>query len=197
MVKRVKLNKQQVVKKERKQQAYFKPEYNEQVERLCKLGVTDHEVARFFNVSFRTVQNWKHDHPEFFEALHRGKLESDTEVAASLFKNATGFTYQQETLVKKWRKKYNNQGQVVEAYEIIERVFVEQHALPNTTSQIFYLKNRRPDLWRDAHLIKADDGAADKVYTTPDEILTEMKKRGIVMIEGAYTVDNGRTSSAR
>ena len=210
MVERVKPKRVKRVKTRREMQALsprtaeqqktrkvFKPEFNEQVERLCKLGVTDNEVAKFFNVGWSTVQKWKKTHPEFFEALQRGKLEADTEVAASLFKMANGFTYQQEQLVKKRHSKTDKKGNT-QTWETIERVYVEQHSLPNPTSIIFYLKNRRPDLWRDVQHIKnpkpGDPEEGEKIYTTPQDVLAEMKKRGIVMIEGAYTVDNGRAS---
>jgi len=34
-------------------------EYNEQVEKLCKLGATDKQLADFFNVTEKTINNWK------------------------------------------------------------------------------------------------------------------------------------------
>lgn len=194
-MKRVRLEKKAPAKAERKLPIKrYVPEFNEQVERLCKLGVTDHEVAKFFSVTWRTVQNWKNQHPEFFVALQKGKLEADTEVAASLYKSANGYEYQEEQIVKKWRKKYNSQGQVTEAYEVIERIWVTKYAAPVPTSIIFYLKNRRPDLWRDAHLIKtAEDEQQEaekheREWKGPEEVQAELKRRGLVVLDGQYTV---------
>lgn len=41
----------------------------------------------------------------------------------------------------------------------------------NTTAQIFWLKNRRPDKWRDKQKEEADNTALDKL----DDILREIK----------------------
>ena len=41
----------------------------------------------------------------------------------------------------------------------------------NTTAQIFWLKNRRPDKWRDKQKEEADNTALDKL----DDILGEIK----------------------
>lgn len=70
----------------------YRDEYCEQVEKLCKLGATDKEIADFFEVTEQTINNWKSDYPEFFESIKRGKIIADAEVAESLFKKATGFT---------------------------------------------------------------------------------------------------------
>lgn len=42
----------------------------------------------------------------------------------------------------------------------------------NTTAQIFWLKNRRPDKWRDKQKEEADNAALDKL----DDILHEIKE---------------------
>ena len=36
----------------------FQPEFVEQAERLCLVGATDDELARVFNVSNTTINNW-------------------------------------------------------------------------------------------------------------------------------------------
>src|SRR6516165_6759511 len=91
-------------KKHRGKPPLFKPEFTEQVEKLCRLGYTDKDLALFFKVSVNTIGNWKKRYPDFFAALHRGKLEADTNVAEALQKNAIGYEYYEIHPVKLKRK---------------------------------------------------------------------------------------------
>jgi hypothetical protein len=70
----------------------YREEYNLQVEKLCKLGATDAEIANFFEVDEATINRWKIVHTEFCESIKRGKILADAEVADSLYKKAIGFT---------------------------------------------------------------------------------------------------------
>lgn len=120
----------------------YKKEYNEQVEKLCRLGATDIEIADFFNVSEKTLNNWKHNHPEFLQSIKRGKEISDLEVANSLYNRAKG--YEQDTV-----KVFQFQGEPI-------IVPVKEKVAPDTTAAIFWLKNRRPKEWRDKKEIEAN-----------------------------------------
>lgn len=113
----------------------YKKEYNEQVVKLCKLGATDEQIADFFDVALSTISNWKLKEPEFMESIKNGKLIADMQVADSLFKRATG--YEQETI-----KVFQFQGSPV-IVPVVEKI------TPDTTAQIFWLKNRQPKLFRD------------------------------------------------
>ncbi|HTN08855.1 hypothetical protein [Agriterribacter sp.] len=116
--------------------------FNEQVERLAMLGATDKQIANFFEVAESTLNLWKQEYPEFSESLKRGKLLADTKVAASLFKKAVGFT-------RKAVKIFNANGKplVVPYTEFYP---------PDTTAQIFWLKNRQKEIWRDKQSIELD-----------------------------------------
>lgn len=113
----------------------YRKEYCEQVEKLCKLGATDKEIADFFEVTEQTINNWKLEHNEFFESLKKGKQIADAEVADKLFKRATGYSHD-EVDVKMF------EGQIILTPLI-------KHYPPDTTAAIFWLKNRQRDKWRD------------------------------------------------
>lgn len=113
----------------------YKPEFNEQAEKLCKLGATDKDLAEFFEVCEATINNWKIDHPEFLESIKTGKQIADMEVANSLYKRATGYNHAST-------KFFQYDGKV------ISQDFTE-HYPPDVTAQIFWLKNRKPKEWRD------------------------------------------------
>lgn len=107
----------------------------EQVEKLCRLGATDKDLADFFDVSEQTINTWKQKHPEFLESLKRGKLAADAEVADRLYQRAIGYSHESEKI-------FNNNGEAL-------RVEMTEHYPPDTTAAIFWLKNRQPEKWRD------------------------------------------------
>ena len=113
----------------------YKKEYDEQAYKLCLLGATDKEMADFFNVKEQTINNWKKDHPVFFESIKRGKIIADANVAERLYTRAIG--YEQET-----DKIFQFQGEPV----IVPTI---EHIPPDTGAAIFWLKNRKKDQWRD------------------------------------------------
>jgi hypothetical protein len=113
----------------------YKPEFAEQVEKLCRLKATDKDIAGFFKVSESTLNLWKLKHPEFSEALHRTRDEVDALVERSLFERAMGYTHKSE-------KVFQFQGQIIRAKTV-------EHYPPDPASMIFWLKNRQPDKWRD------------------------------------------------
>lgn len=118
----------------------FKPEFVEQAAKLAALGATDREVAEFFGVDERTLNRWKHEKPEFCQSLKVGKEAADERVEQSLYRRAVGYTYDSE-------KVFQFQGKIV-------RAAVTEHVPPDTTAGIFWLKNRKPDEWRDRQQVE-------------------------------------------
>ncbi|MBR0798950.1 hypothetical protein JQ615_26530 [Bradyrhizobium jicamae] len=164
----------------------FKPEYTRQVEKLCKLGTTDRDLCLFFNVSHQTVENWKKTHPEFFLALMKGKQEADANVTEAMYKNATGYDYYEEQAVKLRETSYAD-GKVSKVREYVQRVKLKRHQPADTTAQIFWSKNRRPDLWRDVKKIDSEPELVKQTYSG-DEVLAKLRERGFVELEGEYTL---------
>lgn len=113
----------------------YKPEYAEQAEKLAALGATDREIADFLEVSEPTIYRWQAEFPEFCKSLKAGKEPADERVVRSLYRRALGYSHDAT-------KVFMHEGAPVYA------PFVEHYA-PDTTAAIFWLKNRRPDLWRD------------------------------------------------
>lgn len=126
----------------------FKKEYLEQAEKLSRLGATDADLADFFGVKEQTINNWKKSHPEFFESLKAGKIKADIEVADRLYQRATGFEWDEAQPIKLKEVIYEN-GKRVREVERVEIVMVHRVVPPDTTADIFWLKNRRKTEWRD------------------------------------------------
>lgn len=120
----------------------YTQEYATQAEKLCKLGMTDPEIALFFEVDPVTVWRWKHRHPEFCKAMTRGKKEADDLVEQSLWRRATGYS---QPAVKIFMP--------AGAAEPVYASYVE-HLPPDTGAAKMWLCNRRPEKWRDKQAVE-------------------------------------------
>jgi hypothetical protein len=61
----------------------YKPEYCELGHNYCLLGATNEELASFFGVTRRTVDNWIATHHDFAKAVHEGRAIADAVIARS------------------------------------------------------------------------------------------------------------------
>jgi len=175
-------------KKRRGKATLFKPEYTEQVEELCRSGSTDKDLALFFKVSINTIGNWKKRHPDFFLALLKGKQEADANVAEALYRNAIGFDYYENQPVKLKRKIFDDAGKVIRTEEYVQVVPLKKHSRPDTTAQIFHLKNRRPDLWSDVKKAEHEADADTPTTFSGMAALEFLKREGFGLLEGEYTI---------
>lgn len=114
----------------------YKPEFCEQAAALSRLGATDREMCDFFKVSEPTLNLWKSVHPEFSKSIKLAKVAADKRVERSLYQRALGYSHD---AVKIFCDKDNG---------VTEVPYIE-HYPPETTACIFWLKNRRPQVWRD------------------------------------------------
>ena len=99
-------------------------------------------------VAYSTFRDWIGKFSALSASLKKGKAPVDYEVENALYKRATGYTVKLKKPIKvKTTKRITGKGEVTE--ERIEYADEEQYIPPDTTAQIFWLKNRRPDKWRD------------------------------------------------
>lgn len=135
-------------------------EYCEQAYKLCLLGATDAQLGDFFEVSEQTINTWKKKHPEFLESMKRGKDVADAEMAHSLFHRGIGYSHEAVKIITV--SDGNNMGSHVEKVPYVE------HYPPDTAAAFIWLKNRRPDLWRDKQEI--EHGVDDDLATLIREV---------------------------
>lgn len=107
------------------------------IEGWARDGLTDEQISHNMGISSTTLYNWKRDHLEILKALKKGKEVVDIQVENALLKRALGYEYDEIT---------TEYGQ--------ETKRIRKQVVPDTTAQIFWLKNRRPDKWRDRHDIE-------------------------------------------
>lgn len=132
----------------------YKSEYAEGAKRLARLGATDEEVADFYDVDVRTIYRWKNTHKEFCQALKVGKEEADVRVERSLYHRAIGYTHDEDKI-------FNNGGEALV-------VPTKKHYAPDTTAAIFWLKNRKPEEWRDKQEVEDVTPVENKVSTAEE-----------------------------
>ena len=118
------------------------------IEGWAREGLNDEQLAGKIGIRPSTFYEWQNRFPEFSEALKRGKAPVDFEVENALLKKARGFTVTVKKAIKV-RTKRQLKDKVTIEEEHIEYVDEEVYIPPDTTAQIFWLKNRKPEKWRD------------------------------------------------
>ena len=104
-------------------------------------GLTDEQIAKNIGISRASLYEWKKKKVDIFDALKKGKEVIDFEVENALLKRALGYEYEEET--------YEN--------GILTKK-VKKQVPPDTTAQIFWLKNRKKEQWREkVEVVKTDE----------------------------------------
>lgn len=106
-------------------------------------GLTDEQIMKNMGIkSTSTFYGYKKRYPKISNALKKGKEIVDYEVENSLLKRAKGFEYTEVTKETKWNPS-------LEKFELIVSKEITKYVVPDTTAQIYWLKNRKPKKWRD------------------------------------------------
>lgn len=111
-------------------------------------GLTDAQLARKMGISCGTLYAWKNKFPEISEALKKGKEVVDIEVENALLKRALGYEYT-ETMVE-----HSPDG--------VKRRETVKFIPPDVTAQIFWLKNRKPETWREKQVVEVSEEALER-----------------------------------
>jgi hypothetical protein len=111
----------------------YQPEFAEQAFELCLAGATNLDLADTFDVGHSTIDNWLHKHPEFAQAVRRGRALADGKVAHGLYSRAVGYSYETTRVVL-------YKGEPVVLPHTV-------HKPPDVRAGIFWLCNRRPEQW--------------------------------------------------
>lgn len=124
-----------------KYQEWLTPDGIARLEAWARDGLTDEQLAAKIGITATTLYDWKNKYPVISEALKRGKEVVDVEVENALLKRAMGYEYTET------RTETADDGTV-------KTIVTQKTMPPDTTAQIFWLKNRRPAVWRDKQQVE-------------------------------------------
>ena len=77
----------------------YRSDYCELARNYCLLGATNADLAGFFGVTTRTIDNWIATHPEFATAVREARAVADARVARCLYERAVGYEHTVERTV--------------------------------------------------------------------------------------------------
>lgn len=117
------------------------------IEGWARDGLDDKQIAEIIGYNQTYFCELKAKHPELGEALKKGRAPLDIVVENSLYRRATkGTMIKTQQAFKCKEVTFNLDGTKTEREEI-RIVDLEQEIPPDTTAQIFWLKNRKPEYW--------------------------------------------------
>lgn len=116
------------------------------IEAWARDGLTEEQTAKKLGVAYSTFRTYKDKHPALSAALKKGQEVADVEVENSLFKRAVGYRYDEVT---REPTKVTDEETGEDKIVMVETKRVTKEVQPDVTAQIFWLKNRRPEIWRD------------------------------------------------
>lgn len=137
------------------------------IEGWARDGLTNEQIAHNIGVARKTLQDWVSKYSDISDALKRGKEVVDRQVENALLKRALGYQYDEVTREIVF-------DEISQKDELTVTKIVTKEVAPDTTAQIFWLKNRKPNEWRDRKDIEHSGGIATH---NPFEGLTEEQLR--------------------
>lgn len=137
------------------------------IEGWARDGLTDEQIARNMGITRETLRVWRNKYSVISATLKRGKEVVDRQVENALLKRALGYQYDEVTREIVF-------DEISQKDELTVTKIVTKEVAPDTTAQIFWLKNRKPNEWRDRKDIEHSGGI---VTHNPFEGLTEEQLR--------------------
>lgn len=142
---------------------WLQPEGLLKLEGWARDGLTDKQIAYNIGINVCTLYDWKNNYSDISNALKKGKEVVDRQVENALLKRALGYSY----IERRVKKEFG---------EVVEETLIEKEVVPDTTAQIFWLKNRKPNEWRDKPLTDEDISAIEKLDKLVEGITGEAKQ---------------------
>jgi len=116
------------------------------LEAWARDGLSQEEIAQRMGVSRTTLQRWAKKYPLIREAMEQGKDVADIQVENALFHRALGVVKRKRILVM--GKPDEETGEA--SLKVVQEI--EEDVPGDVTAQTFWLKNRKPDAWKERRL---------------------------------------------
>lgn len=151
---------------------WLEPDGLLRIEGWARDGLTDKQIAHNIGITEQTLNVWKKQFPSILESLKKSKEVVDREVENALHKRAIGFKIQVNKPLKVKREYFDEYGRKCSVEEVVQAEET-MYIPPDTTAQIFWLKNRKRDVWGDkaqqVDEAKQDDGFIDALNGTAEQ----------------------------
>lgn len=136
-----------------------------------RAGMTDEEIARQIGISRSTLIEWKKKYPQISKALLDGKDFADRLVEDSLYKKAMGFYVFEQKAFKVKNIEYDESGKKISEKEELQTAEERHYIEPDIKAIIFWLKNRKPEIWKE----KIEENSVDEegsgvLILTPSQV---------------------------
>lgn len=137
-------------------------------------GLTDEEIAKKIGISKQTFYDWQKKFPDFTDSIKKNKELADREVEQALFRKAIGYRVKEVTREREFNP-------VTRKKELVVVKEIEKEVAPDTTAQIFWLKNRKPNEWRDKREVEntTPTNAFDSVREITGKMLDMQEDRSL------------------
>lgn len=167
-------------KKKTKAEETFRPEVKRRFLDLLLDGKTRAEACAEMGISYSLFSKYCQLVPKFHDAVDNACAEWDNRIVDSMKRRAEGYTYTERRTVretirdpKTGKPMLDADGKPIIAMTISETV---KFVPPDTAAGIFWLKNRRPNEWRERITVETEQNAAAAFFqklamiTSPDSI---------------------------
>lgn len=114
------------------------PDHIDEIKAIACTGMTDAEMAQALGLRPELLESWKQYYPLFAKAIEDGRTNADAAVVAALYKNAIGYEYEADEIVR------TRKGAQI--------LTVKKVLLGETGAQKFWLTNRKPE-WRAGQML--------------------------------------------
>lgn len=153
------------------------------IEGWARDGLVDKQIAHNIGIAEQTLNVWKKKYPSLSESLKRGKEVVDREVENALLKRALGYSYNEVTKERVLNPKSLK-------YEMVETKVITKEVNPDTTAQIFWLRNRKNKDWSNKDLIDIEKAKAEIEYTQEKTKLLVGTKKDTSILEALIDLEN-------
>lgn len=140
-----------------KYEKWLEPENLLKLEGWARDGLTEKQIASNMGIARSTLIEWKNKFSDISDTLKKEKEIVDRKVENALLERAIGGVHEVRKTFKVKRVYYDDHGRRCEKEELV--VGKDEVYIPgDTTAQIFWLKNRKPEDWRDKRIVEEDAG---------------------------------------
>lgn len=118
-----------------------------EIEAWKRDGLTDEQISKNLGIAYSTFREYKNKYSAFSAVLKKGKEIADIEVENALFKRAIGYRYKEK--IKEVKE--------IDGKKTVFIKEVEKEMPGDVAAQIFWLKNRKSNKWKDKQNIDIED----------------------------------------